>query len=105
MPEDLIGTVSFLTSAAAAFVTGQTLNIDGGPSAELTRRARRRARGTGGMTIVGARPLRDTRYFALLPAFLRLAASALSRRIGRERGQTSARKCTSVPVRASSFRP
>jgi NAD(P)-dependent dehydrogenase (short-subunit alcohol dehydrogenase family) len=28
VPEDLIGTVSFLTSAAAAFITGQTLNVD-----------------------------------------------------------------------------
>ena len=37
--------------------------------------------------------------------FLRLAASALSLRKGRERGHTSPRKCTSVPVSASSLRP
>jgi (S)-1-phenylethanol dehydrogenase len=30
VPEDLIGTVSFLTSDDAAFITGQTLNVDGG---------------------------------------------------------------------------
>src|SRR5262249_10172681 len=35
----------------------------------------------------------------------RLAAAALSLRNGRERGHTSARKCTSVPVSASSFSP
>src|SRR5262249_62236832 len=44
-------------------------------------------------------------YLELLPASLRLAASALSLRNGRERGQTSPRKCTSVPARASSFSP
>jgi NAD(P)-dependent dehydrogenase (short-subunit alcohol dehydrogenase family) len=30
VPEDLIGVVSFLTSDDAAFMTGQTLNVDGG---------------------------------------------------------------------------
>jgi NAD(P)-dependent dehydrogenase (short-subunit alcohol dehydrogenase family) len=30
MPEDLVGAVSFLTSDDAAFMTGQTLNVDGG---------------------------------------------------------------------------
>jgi (S)-1-phenylethanol dehydrogenase len=30
VPDDLVGTVSFLTSDDAAFVTGQTLNVDGG---------------------------------------------------------------------------
>jgi NAD(P)-dependent dehydrogenase (short-subunit alcohol dehydrogenase family) len=30
VPDDLIGTVSFLTSDDAAFITGQTLNVDGG---------------------------------------------------------------------------
>jgi NAD(P)-dependent dehydrogenase (short-subunit alcohol dehydrogenase family) len=30
LPSDLVGTVSFLTSDDAAFVTGQTLNVDGG---------------------------------------------------------------------------
>jgi NAD(P)-dependent dehydrogenase (short-subunit alcohol dehydrogenase family) len=30
VPEDLIGAVSFLTSDDAAFMTGQTLNVDGG---------------------------------------------------------------------------
>jgi NAD(P)-dependent dehydrogenase (short-subunit alcohol dehydrogenase family) len=30
VPEDLVGAVSFLTSDDAAFVTGQTLNVDGG---------------------------------------------------------------------------
>ena len=30
MPDDLVGTVSFLTSDDAAFITGQTLNVDGG---------------------------------------------------------------------------
>ena len=30
VPADLIGTVSFLTSDDAAFMTGQTLNVDGG---------------------------------------------------------------------------
>ncbi len=29
-PEDLVGTVSYLTSDDAAFITGQTLNVDGG---------------------------------------------------------------------------
>jgi NAD(P)-dependent dehydrogenase (short-subunit alcohol dehydrogenase family) len=29
-PEDLVGTVSFLASADAAFMTGQTLVVDGG---------------------------------------------------------------------------
>jgi NAD(P)-dependent dehydrogenase (short-subunit alcohol dehydrogenase family) len=28
--DDLVGTVSFLTSDDAAFITGQTLNVDGG---------------------------------------------------------------------------
>jgi (S)-1-phenylethanol dehydrogenase len=30
VPEDLVGTLSFLTSDDAAFMTGQTLNVDGG---------------------------------------------------------------------------
>ena len=30
VPEDLVGTVAFLTSDDAAFITGQTLNVDGG---------------------------------------------------------------------------
>lgn len=30
VPEDLVGAVSFLTSDDAAFMTGQTLNVDGG---------------------------------------------------------------------------
>jgi (S)-1-phenylethanol dehydrogenase len=30
VPADLVGTVSFLTSDDAAFMTGQTLNVDGG---------------------------------------------------------------------------
>jgi NAD(P)-dependent dehydrogenase (short-subunit alcohol dehydrogenase family) len=30
VPEDLVGTVSFLTSDDAGFITGQTLNVDGG---------------------------------------------------------------------------
>jgi NAD(P)-dependent dehydrogenase (short-subunit alcohol dehydrogenase family) len=30
VPEDLVGAVSFLTSEDAAFMTGQTLNVDGG---------------------------------------------------------------------------
>jgi NAD(P)-dependent dehydrogenase (short-subunit alcohol dehydrogenase family) len=30
MPEDLVGTLSFLTSDDSAFVTGQTINVDGG---------------------------------------------------------------------------
>jgi len=30
VPEDLIGAISFLTSDDAAFITGQTLNVDGG---------------------------------------------------------------------------
>jgi NAD(P)-dependent dehydrogenase (short-subunit alcohol dehydrogenase family) len=30
VPEDLVGAVSFLTSAESAFITGQTLNVDGG---------------------------------------------------------------------------
>jgi NAD(P)-dependent dehydrogenase (short-subunit alcohol dehydrogenase family) len=30
LPEDLVGTVSYLTSDDAAFITGQTLNVDGG---------------------------------------------------------------------------
>lgn len=30
MPEDLVGAVMFLSSEAAGFITGQTLNVDGG---------------------------------------------------------------------------
>jgi NAD(P)-dependent dehydrogenase (short-subunit alcohol dehydrogenase family) len=30
VPEDLVGAVSFLTSDDAAFITGQTLYVDGG---------------------------------------------------------------------------
>lgn len=30
LPDDLVGAVSFLTSDDAAFITGQTLNVDGG---------------------------------------------------------------------------
>jgi NAD(P)-dependent dehydrogenase (short-subunit alcohol dehydrogenase family) len=30
LPDDLVGTVSYLTSDDAAFITGQTLNVDGG---------------------------------------------------------------------------
>jgi 3-oxoacyl-[acyl-carrier protein] reductase/(S)-1-phenylethanol dehydrogenase len=30
VPEDLVGVMSFLTSDDAAFMTGQTLNVDGG---------------------------------------------------------------------------
>ena len=30
VPADLVGTVPFLTSDDAAFLTGQTLNVDGG---------------------------------------------------------------------------
>src|SRR5262245_2502958 len=30
VPDDLVGTVSFLTSDDAAFITGQTFNVDGG---------------------------------------------------------------------------
>jgi NAD(P)-dependent dehydrogenase (short-subunit alcohol dehydrogenase family) len=30
LPADLVGTLSFLTSDDAAFITGQTLNVDGG---------------------------------------------------------------------------
>lgn len=30
VPEDLVGAVSFLTSDDAAFITGQTINVDGG---------------------------------------------------------------------------
>jgi NAD(P)-dependent dehydrogenase (short-subunit alcohol dehydrogenase family) len=30
VPDDLVGAVSFLTSDDSAFITGQTLNVDGG---------------------------------------------------------------------------
>ena len=30
VPDDLVGAASFLTSDDAAFITGQTLNVDGG---------------------------------------------------------------------------
>jgi NAD(P)-dependent dehydrogenase (short-subunit alcohol dehydrogenase family) len=30
LPDDLVGTISFLTSDDAAFMTGQTLSVDGG---------------------------------------------------------------------------
>ena len=30
VPEDLVGTLSYLTSDDAAFVTGQTINVNGG---------------------------------------------------------------------------
>jgi NAD(P)-dependent dehydrogenase (short-subunit alcohol dehydrogenase family) len=30
MPEDLVGAVMFLSSAASDFMTGQTINVDGG---------------------------------------------------------------------------
>ena len=29
-PEDLVGTVMFLSSPASDFITGQTINVDGG---------------------------------------------------------------------------
>jgi 3-oxoacyl-[acyl-carrier protein] reductase len=29
-PDDLVGTVMFLSSAASDFITGQTINVDGG---------------------------------------------------------------------------
>jgi hypothetical protein len=45
------------------------------------------------------------RLSSAFPAFLRLAASALSLRNGRERGHTSARKCTSEPASVSSLSP
>jgi NAD(P)-dependent dehydrogenase (short-subunit alcohol dehydrogenase family) len=32
VPEDLVGTLSFLTSDDAAFITGQTLYVNGGKS-------------------------------------------------------------------------
>ena len=32
LPEDLVGTVMFLLSDASAFITGQTINVDGGES-------------------------------------------------------------------------
>ena len=32
VPEDLVGTVSYLTSDDAAFIAGQMLNVDGGGS-------------------------------------------------------------------------
>ena len=32
MPEDLVGAVMFLSSAASDFMTGQTVNVDGGKS-------------------------------------------------------------------------
>ena len=35
MPDDLVGAMSFLTSDDAAFITGQTLYVDGGLGAEL----------------------------------------------------------------------
>jgi NAD(P)-dependent dehydrogenase (short-subunit alcohol dehydrogenase family) len=31
-PEDLVGAVMFLSSAASDYMTGQTLNVDGGKS-------------------------------------------------------------------------
>ena len=30
VPADLVGTISFLTSDDAAFITGQMINVDGG---------------------------------------------------------------------------
>jgi NAD(P)-dependent dehydrogenase (short-subunit alcohol dehydrogenase family) len=30
VPDDLVGTLSYLTSDDAAFVTGQTINVNGG---------------------------------------------------------------------------
>jgi 3-oxoacyl-[acyl-carrier protein] reductase len=30
MPSDLVGTVMFLSSPASDFLTGQTINVDGG---------------------------------------------------------------------------
>jgi NAD(P)-dependent dehydrogenase (short-subunit alcohol dehydrogenase family) len=30
VPADLVGTLSFLASDDAAFITGQTINVDGG---------------------------------------------------------------------------
>jgi len=45
------------------------------------------------------------RLSSTFPAFLRLAASALALRNGRDRGHTSARKCTREPASASSLGP
>ena len=36
VPDDLVGTVSYLTSDDAAFITGQTLNVDGGRVRQLS---------------------------------------------------------------------
>jgi len=30
VPEDLVGTVMFLSSSASDFISGQTINVDGG---------------------------------------------------------------------------
>ena len=38
VPDDLVGAVSFLTSDDAAFITGQTLNVDGGRVRTLSAR-------------------------------------------------------------------
>jgi NAD(P)-dependent dehydrogenase (short-subunit alcohol dehydrogenase family) len=32
VPDDLVGAVMFLSSAASDFMTGQTVNVDGGKS-------------------------------------------------------------------------
>ena len=37
VPDDLVGAASFLTSDDAAFITGQTLNVDGGRVRSLGR--------------------------------------------------------------------
>src|SRR5262245_12525575 len=51
------------------------------------------------------RPLKHISVSLYVRDFFRFAASALSFRKGRERGQTSARKCTKDDVSASSLRP
>ena len=47
VPDDLVGTVSFLTSDDAAFITGQTLNVDGGRVRSCTSHGRHSARHRG----------------------------------------------------------
>jgi NAD(P)-dependent dehydrogenase (short-subunit alcohol dehydrogenase family) len=63
LPADLVGTVSFLTGDDAAFITGQTLNVDeAGSAAKAAHRAHIKSASPQSSDVPSAR-----REFALVP--------------------------------------